>query len=179
VLVSWLGGEPLLWTPLAEVSRAYRTQHGLDLSLTTNGTRLDRNAIRVLLLEYDSEVTISIDGFAAAHDAQRGRPGLHSALEQSVTRLAADKRAAGQGPLLRANVVLMRGNIAHFAPLCRELPRWGIEEITFNQLGGNGQPEIFPANRLSPKQARAFAAQVPALRRELADMGVRLCGTDD
>ena len=169
----------MLWTPLAEVSRAYRTQHGLDLSLTTNGTRLDRNAIRALLLDYYSEVTISIDGFAAAHVAQRGLPGLHSALEQSVTRLAADKRAAGHGPLLRANVVLMRGNIAHFAPLCRELPRWGIEGITFNQLGGNGQPEIFPANRLSPKQARAFAAQVPALRRELADMGVRLCGTDD
>jgi len=178
VLVSWLGGEPLLWAPLANVSRAYRSQYGIELSLTTNGTQLDRPETRELLLEHYSEVTVSVDGFAPMHDSLRGRDGLFNSLGQSVSRLAAEKLAAGRGPLLRANVVLMRGNVASFAPLCRELARWGIEEITFNQLGGNDRPEFFPANRLLPEQAQHFAAEAPALRAELAALAVVLRGAD-
>ncbi len=179
VLVSFLGGEPLSWPPLAEVTRVFRKQHGLALSLTTNGTRLARPAVRALLIENYSEVTVSVDGLNAAHDNLRGRDGLFASLAQNVARLASDKRIAGKGPLLRANVVLMRGNVAAFAPLCRELARWGIEEITFNQLGGNDRPEFYPANRLLPEQAGRFAAEAPALRLELAALGVKLRGSDD
>jgi MoaA/NifB/PqqE/SkfB family radical SAM enzyme len=179
VLVSWLGGEPLLWAPLAGVSEKYHSQHGLDLSLTTNGTRLDRSAVRTLLIRHYSEVTLSVDGFQPYHDAMRGRAGLFDALARSISQLAAEKRAAGSGPLLRVNVVLMRGNVGTFAPLCRELAGWGIEEISFNQLGGNDRPEFFPHNRLLPEQADEFAVRLPGLQMELAARGVTLRGSSE
>ncbi len=160
------------------MSRAYRLRHDLGLSLTTNGTRLHHSDVRALLVEHYAEITISVDGDGAAHDKLRGKPGLYDALARAVKRLAADKRAAGKGPRLRANVVLMRHTIAGFAGLCRDLTGWGIEEITFNQLGGADRPEFFPANRLLPEQARAFSAKLPALRRELATLGVLLRGAD-
>lgn len=178
VLVSWLGGEPLLWAPLAAVSRAYRLRHALALSLTTNGTRLHDRDTRALLVEHYSEITISVDDIGERHDRLRGKAGLYASLARSVTQLAKDKQAAGNGPLLRANVVLMRDNIATFAVLCRELAGWGIEEITFNQLGGADRPEFFPAHRLLPEPVRQFAADLPALRRELAACGMTLRGAD-
>ena len=176
VLVSWLGGEPLLWAPLVEVSKQYHLQHGLELSLTTNGTRLDRPEIRNLLTRHYSEVTVSVDGFQPVHDALRGRDGLFDRLARGVSQLAAEKRAHGKGPLLRANVVLMRDNATVLPQLCHELAAWGIEEITFNQLGGNDRPEFFPANRLRPAQAEALANRLPALQAELAAQGVALRG---
>src|SRR5258706_15484690 len=41
VLVSWLGGEPLLWPPLQRVDRVLHDEFGLQLGLTTNGTHLN------------------------------------------------------------------------------------------------------------------------------------------
>lgn len=178
VLVSWLGGEPLSWPPLADVSRACREQHGIDLSLTTNGTRLGRPEVRDLLLTQYAELTVSVDGFAEHHDRLRGRAGLYESLSRAVRALAAEKRSGGSGPLLRANVVLMRDTLAAFPALCRELARWGIEEITFNQLGGNDRPAFYPANRLLPEQVARFANDLPALRRELLCAGVMLRGAD-
>lgn len=177
VLVSWLGGEPLSWPPLATVSRTCREQYGLDLSLTTNGTRLSHPEVRELLMTHYAELTISVDGFAEQHDRWRGRAGLYESLAQAVRELAAAKRSRGSGPLLRANIVLMRDNIEAFPGLCRELARWGIEEITFNQLGGNDRPEFFPANRLLREHVARLTRDLPVLRRELMHAGVLLRGS--
>ena len=177
VLVSWLGGEPLLWAPLAEISAQYRQRHDLDLSLTTNATRLARPEVRAMLLQHYAEVTVSVDGDAPFHDSVRGQSGLHASLVKSLSALANAKRAAGAGPLLRANVILMRGNVESFPALCRELTRWGIEEITFNQLGGNERPEFFPDNRLLPQQVHLLRRELPPLRAELSRLGVVLRGS--
>ena len=45
VLLSWLGGEPLLWKPLAGLTTAVRAL-GLEVSATTNGTMLGSPALR-------------------------------------------------------------------------------------------------------------------------------------
>src|SRR5438105_13158384 len=42
LLVSWLGGEPLVWPPLIAVSRRFKHDYGLGLGLTTNGWQVDR-----------------------------------------------------------------------------------------------------------------------------------------
>jgi MoaA/NifB/PqqE/SkfB family radical SAM enzyme len=75
-------------------------------------------------------------------------------------------------------VLLMRETIADFEPLCTRLANWGIEEITFNQLGGNDRPEFYPAHRLLPQQAEALALKLPRLRHELMKLGVRLRGSE-
>jgi AdoMet-dependent heme synthase len=176
VLVSWLGGEPLLWPPLTDLTRAFRTNYGLAISTTTNGTSLRSSAVRAHLLEHYSELTISVDAIGALHDQLRGWPGGYASLRRDVTALAQEKRARAHGPMLRANVLLMRQTLAGFEQLCGELAGWGIEEITFNQLGGNDRPEFYPAHRLLPEQAQRLAAELPRMRRESAARGLRLHG---
>jgi radical SAM protein with 4Fe4S-binding SPASM domain len=175
VLVSWLGGEPLTWPPLRALTERFHAL-GLRLSTTTNGTPLASAAVRAHLLERYAELTVSVDAVGPAHDRLRGWPGGFAALRGSVAALLAERRARASGLRLRANVVLMRGNLAGFEELCGELAAWGVDEITFNQLGGNDRPEFYAANRLLPEQAAWLSATVPRMRGELAARGVRLAG---
>jgi MoaA/NifB/PqqE/SkfB family radical SAM enzyme len=174
VLVSWLGGEPLRWPALEQLTIHFRRTLGLHLSVTTNGTTLHDDRSRAHVIEFYDELTISVDGLGDVHDRLRGWTGGFEALRNSIRQLVAERRDA---PLrLRINVVLQRGNIGDFPELCRELARWGVDEITFNQLGGRDRPEYFPANRLLPEQIERMRGELPALRQELP--GVRLSGSE-
>ena len=176
VLLSWLGGEPLLWAPLPGLCEELRVTHGLSLSLTTNGSTLHKSDARRSILANLSELTVSVDGFAGFHDAMRGRAGLWERVRQGVCALARDRDPANLR--LRANVVLMRDNLDDFPALCEELAGWGIDEITFNALGGRDRPEFHPAHRLRAEDVQRLQDLVPSLRERLSRRGVRLCGGD-
>ncbi|MBB5699147.1 radical SAM protein [Sphingomonas yantingensis] len=175
VLLSWLGGEPLLWGSRAEMD-ARAAARGLDLSLTTNGTRLGSPTVRAELVRRYREVTISVDGTADFHDAMRGWPGAFAKLARTVPALVAEREAAGAPLRVRVNIVLMRDNVAGFASLCRTLAAWGVDEISFNQLGGRDRPEFYPDHRLRPGDVARLVEEVPRLQAELARMGTRLVG---
>lgn len=174
MLLSWLGGEPLLWPPLLAVSQRL-CELGLELSLTTNGILLEKAEIRQALLAYFSEITVSIDGPATFHDPLRGSPGGWQQMADAVKSLAAS-RSVERRPKLRANIVLMRDNLPMFAELCETLAMWGIDEITFNPLGGRERPDFFSDHRLRPEDAEYLAFLLPPLRAKLATQGTRLCG---
>jgi sulfatase maturation enzyme AslB (radical SAM superfamily) len=73
VLLSWLGGEPLLWPPLLTLDRQIRgMDSNLRLSQTSNGTRLHDPAVRAHLLEHYAELTLSVDAAGTLHDQLRG-----------------------------------------------------------------------------------------------------------
>lgn len=175
VLLSWLGGEPLLWAPRTELDERAAGQ-GIGLSLTTNGTTLGAPRVRTELVQRYREVTISIDGMADFHDAMRGWRGAFDKLAQSVPALTAERDAAGAGLKVRANIVLMRDNIDGFATLCRTLAGWGVDEISFNQLGGRDRPEFYADHRLRLDDVPRLAAEVPRLRAELRQTGTTLVG---
>ena len=179
VLVSWLGGEPLLWDHLPGLTRQFTDLLGLRVSTTTNGTGLGSHATRDHIRAHYSELTISVDGLAPTHERLRDWPGGFARLRRGVTLLLAEARAAGeesQRLRLRANVVLMRDTIDDFELLCFELASWGIDEITVNQLGGVDRPEFYPDHRLRPVDAESLAGRLPALRTVLADRKVKLGG---
>lgn len=174
VLLSWLGGEPLLWRPILPLSAALAGPD-LAISATTNGSTLHRAEVRAAILASFSELTVSIDGPAAIHDRLRGQDLAFARVRHGVQRLAEERRATQSSLRVRANVVLMRDTAPHFPALCDELCDWGVDEITFNQLGGRDRPEFFPAQRLQPGDIATLAAAVPAIRSRLAGRGVRLC----
>jgi MoaA/NifB/PqqE/SkfB family radical SAM enzyme len=176
VLVSWLGGEPLIWSPLERLTTAFVHDLGLRVSVTTNGTALASEKVRAHVLDSYDEVTVSVDALGAAHDAMRGWRGGFSQLRRVVPLLAAGRRSPR--PRLRANVVLMRDNVAGFADLCLELAGWGFDEITFNQLGGNDRPEFWAEHRISPNDVDRLAGDLMELRQALAMRGVTLRGGD-
>lgn len=177
VLVSWIGGEPLLWRPVFALSSLLKENHGIRVSATTNGTTLHQSAVRRQVLASFSELTVSVDGFAPLRDSLRGWRGGWRRLKSAVITLAAERKASGSACRLRANIVLMHDNLPDFARLCEELADWGFDEITFNQLGGRDRPEFFPEHRLTPHDTRALTALVPPLRERLLVRGVRLCAS--
>lgn len=177
VLISWIGGEPLLWAPLFDLGQRLRRHREIRLSATTNGTTLHRSSVQQGILDGFDELTVSIDGPQHIHDSLRRAPGNWNRIARGVAELAR-RRQAGTTTLktLRANVVLMRNNLPYFADCCRQLAELGIDEITFNALGGRDRPEYFLAHRLRPNDIAQLESLLPPLRAELAHQGARLCG---
>ncbi len=173
VLLSWLGGEPLLWRPVWKVS-ACLAGAGLAISATTNGSTLHHDDVRAAAIATFAELTVSVDAPASIHDRLRGRIGAWDRVHDGIRALAAERGHAALR--LRANVVLMRETIGHFADLCAALADWGVDEITFNQLGGRDRPTFFPTQRLRPVEIAMLEAMLPELRRKLAAHDVLLCG---
>lgn len=176
MLISWLGGEPLLWSPLFEVSDMLR-EAGAAISLTTNGSLLHLPEIQERLSATVDELTISVDSGEALHDHLRSFAGAWRRSREGVSALRRARDANGRGPKLRANVVLMRSTLPQFEALCANLAEWGVDEITFNQLGGRDRPEFFPAERLLPDDVLRLRQLVDRLKPQLAISGVRLCAT--
>jgi len=177
VLVSWLGGEPLLWPPLTSVGPRLRAL-GLSLGVTTNGARLTPEMCRHLVEHY-AQVTVSVDGLAGWHDRVRQSPGLWDRARAGVERLAGLRAQSGRGPRLRVNTVLMRSNLGDFTALCAAVAAWGADEVTFNALGGVERGGAFyERERLRPEDIAALRAVLPEARARLAASGLTICGTD-
>jgi MoaA/NifB/PqqE/SkfB family radical SAM enzyme len=176
VLVSWLGGEPFLWPPLMEVSERLVTHFGLEVSATTNGTALRSGSLRARILQFFSELTVSVDGPAMFHDSIRGSLDGFAQIRAHVRALGSE-REAGRDLLIRVNTVLMRDNIELFPQLCEELCSWGVDEISFNALGGNDRPEFYHEHRLDPGHVSWLEEKLPKLHKTLSARGVRLLGT--
>jgi len=170
VLVSWLGGEPLLSKTVLSLTEELRSNHPLYFSATTNGTRLSDRAIRDHIKHFYSELTVSVDGFPPFHDKMRGRAGLFEEIKDGV------KLLVQEAPRLkiRINTVLMRNNFDFFQDLCMEVANWGVKEITFNQLGGRDRPEFYPYNRLSVEQANSIPSLVSRIQNAIKNTGAKL-----
>jgi MoaA/NifB/PqqE/SkfB family radical SAM enzyme len=175
VLLSWLGGEPFLRGDLVELGRLAHGA-GLLLSATTNGSALGSPRLRRHLVDCYAELTVSIDGRGPFHDRVRGWPGGFRQLSASLRSLAAERNAANSRLLLRVNTVLMHDNVRALPELAHELARWGVDELSFNQLGGAERPEFHAQQRLTAEDAAWLAERVPRLRGELAARGLRLLG---
>jgi MoaA/NifB/PqqE/SkfB family radical SAM enzyme len=174
VHLSLLGGEPFLWPALSEVEPQLAGKLGLSLGITTNGTALLSALVRQRLLQHYDEITVSIDAPGVLHESLRGFHGGYERLRFALGRLLRERQQ--QKPRLRINVVLMRQTVPHFETLCRTLADWGIDEITFNQLGGADRPEFFAEHSLKLEQLAALNKVIPMLQQELAERGVLLRG---
>jgi sulfatase maturation enzyme AslB (radical SAM superfamily) len=176
VMVSWLGGEPLLWKPIERLSVQMVRELGLRVSATTNGTALRSDALLRSIANDFAEITLSVDGPQSFHDSIRGWDGGFERLRVAVACLR-ERSSARQHPLLiRVNTVLMADNLRLFVELCEQLATWGVDEITFNQLGGNDRPEFHRRHRLTAADVNQLMHVLPELRDKLRRRGVRLHG---
>jgi MoaA/NifB/PqqE/SkfB family radical SAM enzyme len=174
ILVSWLGGEPLQWNSLLSMSRRFVEEYGLELSVTTNGLRLQNKELRQSILNLFGEITFSVDGLAEYHDALRKSPGMFARLKLIIQKTK-DEREPGK-VLLRVNTVLTRSNIGKFREFAIEVASWGVEELTYNPLGGNDRPEFYPANRLQSEQLLRFRAEMSETSLQAASLGLTIRG---
>ncbi len=179
VHLSFLGGEPFRWKPLAAVARTMRVDQHLSLGITTNGLALAAPAVRQLVTECFDRLTVSVDAPGEVHDELRGRRGIFAGIREAIAALVRERKARGNALSIVVNTVLMKETVGRFPELCRELAAWGIDEITFNQLGGRDRPEFHRRHKLTPADVTELRGVLPALRQSLAQHGIALAGGQD
>ncbi len=178
VLVSFIGGEPFRWPALLDTARAFSRDFGLRVGATTNGTALASPAVRQRIAGEWDEITLSLDGLQDAHDCSRGAPGLFGRLGAALEDLRERKAQAGRGPLLRANALLTRESLHGFEALCCWLAEHGVQELSFNALGGRERPEFYPEHCLQPEDASWLREELPAIRARMAQKGLSILGSE-
>ncbi|MFI2204721.1 radical SAM protein [Streptomyces sp. NPDC020192] len=123
--VTLLGGEPLLYPHIAEVS-AYAKQIGLDVEICTNGHRGFRSRIEAIAPSID-KFRVSLDGLMLHHDLIRQRGSFEGAIEMIDL-------AVGLGLTTGATMTVTDSTLDDVAPLARMLEEHGVTELKLHAL---------------------------------------------
>ncbi len=178
VLVSWIGGEPLLWKPIIMFSKKLKSEFNIKVSTTTNGLMLDSKEIQDSLLNYYDEIVISLDGFKECNDKARNYNGHFDKVTTNILTLSKNKKEINSNLIIKVNTILMKENIEYFEDFCFKLLELGVNELTFNQLGGFDRPEFYPNNRLQKEQTEIFFEKFPNIKDKLSKSGLVIHGGD-
>lgn len=126
------GGEPLIHPRFFELA-GYARSKGLRLTLSTNGTLIDREtALRLKALEF-SYVGISLDGIGETHDHFRGRSGAFLRAMEAFRNC----KAVGQKVGLR--LTLSAANVADLDGILDFIERENIDRVCFYHLVYSGR----------------------------------------
>jgi radical SAM protein with 4Fe4S-binding SPASM domain len=126
------GGEPLIHPRFFELA-AYARGKGLRLTLSTNGTLIDRDAAGRLKELGFSYVGISLDGIGATHDHFRGRQG---AFDKTV---AAFRHCKAVGQKVGLRLTLSSNNIADLDRILDFIEAEDIDRVCFYHLVYSGR----------------------------------------
>ena len=156
------GGEPLIHPRFFDLA-GYARSKGLRLTLSTNGTLIDRAAAQRLQGLAFAYVGISLDGIGATHDYFRGRQG---AFEKTVEAFRHCK-AVGQKVGLR--LTLSAHNLADLDRILDFIEAEDIDRVCFYHLvySGRGSSVV----DVSHAQTRAALDQIIARTARWAASG--------
>ena len=129
------GGEPMVSAATPGILRRAKA-HGMTGMLTTNGTRLGEDLVRLLVEIGWDEVHVSIDGATAAtHDALRGRAGAFRRAVSAACRLRRARDAAGAGvPRVWLHTVITSRNVEEVPAIVRLAAALGADGVEFDSL---------------------------------------------
>jgi sulfatase maturation enzyme AslB (radical SAM superfamily) len=128
--------------------------------------------IRLEIIKYFSEIVVSLDGFAVCEDRVRQYKGHFKTVTENIVALDRERKAVGSALKIKVNTILMRENIEQFEEFCNLLVDLGVDEITFNQLGGFDRPEFFEDNRLQSWQVKELLEKLPTLKEKFSTKGL-------
>lgn len=126
------GGEPLIHPRFYDIA-GYARSKGLRLTLSTNGTLIDREAAQKLKDLTFSYVGISLDGIGETHDRFRGRAGAFDKTVQAFRHC----KAVGQKVGLR--LTLSSNNIADLDRILDFIEAENIDRVCFYHLVYSGR----------------------------------------
>lgn len=145
--VLFSGGEPLMRPDLFELAEHARDR-GLRSVLSTNGTRIDRDAARRIVAAGFSYVGISLDGIGAPHDVVRGKAGAFEASLRALRLL----RDLGVRVGLRFTV--HRFNVQELPAIFDLLEEEEIDRFCMYHLAYAGRGERIRSSDLRPEETR-------------------------
>lgn len=126
------GGEPLIHPRFFDLA-TYARGRGLRLTLSTNGTLIDREAAQRLKDTGFAYVGISLDGIGATHDHFRGRQGAFDKTVQAFRHC----KAVGQKVGLR--LTLSSYNLADLDRILDFIEAEDIDRVCFYHLVYSGR----------------------------------------
>jgi heme d1 biosynthesis radical SAM protein NirJ len=127
------GGEPLLRTDLFDISN-YARQLGFYVALSTNGTLINENTIKLITAAHYHYVGISLDGMPETHDKFRRHTGAFEQALQGI-RLCRD-----QGIKVGIRFTLTQDNAQDLPSLLNLLEEEHLDKFYLSHLnyGGRG-----------------------------------------
>lgn len=176
VLVSWIGGEPFLRKDIMQFSKRLN-EKGIAVSATTNGMPLTKSLLYDID-RYFTEIVFSLDSFEDCNDDVRQCAGHFRTVSRNIGLLDEIRKSSGSGIRIKVNTILMRRNIADFEKFCEYLSQIGVDEVTFNRLGGYDRPEFFADNRLLYSQSKELAEKLPDMKKRFAEKGLTIHGSE-
>lgn len=126
------GGEPMIHPRFFDLARLLRAK-GLRVTVSTNGTMIDRTAAQALKEMDITYVGISLDGIGATHDYFRGREGTFDKVVQAFEHCV----AVGQKVGLR--LTLTRHTIRDLEQILDFIEQRGINRVCFYHLVYSGR----------------------------------------
>ena len=159
------GGEPLYHPRFFELA-GYAKQRGLRLTLSTNGTLIDRpTAERIRQTDF-RYVGISFDGLGKVNDQFRGKRGAFDAALAGVRHL----KAVGQKVGLR--FTLTRRNFEALPEIFELVEREGIDRVCFYHLVYSGRGSRIAHDDLTHEETREVLDQICAWAVALQSLGL-------
>jgi radical SAM protein with 4Fe4S-binding SPASM domain len=158
--LSFLGGEPLAfpdWPRLAEAAVA----RGFVVELITSGMGVDAEVAQTLRDVGLCSVTVSVDGLAATHDAQRGIAGGHAQALRAIAWLD------GAGLKVGVNTQLNRATLPDLEALAPLLQDAGAMGWQWQLTMPRGRARELEDLLLAPADMPAVHALVTRLQRRL------------
>jgi MoaA/NifB/PqqE/SkfB family radical SAM enzyme len=177
MLISWIGGEPFLWKNIISFSKIL-FDNGIEVSTTTNGMILNDRDTLTSISKYFSEIVFSIDSFKECNDDVRCCKGHFDTVVRNIRMLNATRKEMNSKLKIKVNTILMRRNANWFEEFCSFLAELGVDEVTFNQLGGYDRPEFYDDNRLLTSQVEELVAKLPQMKKTFAEKGLLIHGSD-
>ena len=143
--VHFSGGEPLLRPRVPDLI-AHASELGLKVTMTTNGTRVDKAMAKALVESGLRGVNVSLDSpDRKTHDRIRGERG---AWKKTVRAIGYFHRYARKGKLkLRINAVVSRSNYTTLVPLSDLAHQLGADGINLIAVDDHCGPQIAPRRR--------------------------------
>ncbi len=140
------GGEPLLRDDIFTIAQ-HGTDLGLRMVLATNGTLLDREAVRRLIRAGIRRISISIDGKdEASHDDLRGVAGAFSGALFGI------ENAKSEGLSFQINTTITKRNMADLSEIESLAARLGVDAHHLFLLVPTGRGAEMAADSLSARE---------------------------
>lgn len=175
--ISLMGGEPLLYPRWAELARS-ACDRGLIVDMISSGQGLDEDTARAIRDSSLHAVTISVDGLATTHDAQRG---IAKCFEQSMRAIRLVDRS---GLKVGATTQVNRGNLGELEALAPILEDAGVlgwqlqMTLPIGRAQDNQHLALPPAMMPDLLRVLRRLARRPGLRPHLTD-NLGYCTRDD
>ena len=126
------GGDPMFHPHFYDVA-GYAVARGLQVAVSTNGTRIDSHAATRLKDLGIAYVEISLDGLGETHDRFRGRPGAFKRAVDAFRHC----RGAGQKAVLRLK--LTRQTAGQLPEILRFIEEEEIPRVCFSHMVYSGR----------------------------------------